>query len=197
MLIRKQRYIILILTVTVVIFTSITIILFWLRQQYIISFDSTENFPPTPEFTEFQNELFIDSIARSAELNTGISMHRSGFLKPVNAPLPSPNNVILVVLNHLEEKVSFMDQSFELKAYYFDEATSQWQRIELPQAARVKTTLPPKTETVDFDIPNSWNVHEKEVEDSPSDELRLYISGIGEETGKTYGAYLDVRLIQE
>jgi hypothetical protein len=157
--------------------------------------DPNKNIPPTPSFNLIANDIFFEEIAKGVDLNNGLMMIRQPFLLLGEGPTPSPNYVSFVVLNHSDEPITFRDQGYGMKVFTYEPKSQDWKELQMATypAARA-TTLPPKLEKYDFDINNSWDISPINFGTDLPQEIRIYISGIGDTSGKQYGAFLDVAL---
>lgn len=151
-------------------------------------------FPPTPVMSLETNQQFINSIGINIEMNSGLTLERQPFLTVIKGPTPSPNDISYIVYNHTKESIVFQDQAYNLQIFTFDTSNQKWVKLELEKAAKIKTVLPANLVTYRSDINNEWVLPHKLFEPLDFRYLRLYIFGIGELTGKTYGAYLDIQL---
>jgi len=158
-----------------------------------ISNNQSVSVTPTPYpvkslFSKEANETFISAHVSNIDLNSGITMEKA-------VPLYSDqvNNISFAVFNHADEPIIFSDQGFGLVVFRYDDLNKLWENLQLPYAPyREAKTLPPKLETWDFEINNSWDLLENDTTAFGVERLRLYVSGKGQTTNKIYGAYLDV-----
>lgn len=152
-----------------------------------------ENIIATPKsnpglFSNAANEIFISSIVRDADLNSGITLDATKSVIPEQI-----NNIAFAVLNHSDESVNFPNQGFGLTVFRYNETAMKWENLQLKyKPYHEPKTLPPKLEKWDFSINNTWSVLEDETSAWGYKQIRLYVSGVGQSSGKTYGAYLDV-----
>ncbi len=145
-------------------------------------------FPPAVD------DNFVESYAKDVDLNTGISIVRFGYLMAVDAT-PSPKFIHFAVYNHTKEPIVFPNQGFGLRTFIYDELTEAWSEIHLQKPAPTEETLPAGLERYDYHINNSWALDDLDFADFEHDKVRIYIMGVGKETGKSYAAYYDARLL--
>lgn len=150
---------------------------------------------PTPSnassyFPKAADEIFVSSVVPNQDLNTGITIEFATFLLPEQR-----DNVSFTVLNHTDESIKFTNQGFGLTIFGYDDINQRWESLELQHIPYAEPKiLPPKLERWDPEINNSWDILENDVAALDREFIRLYISGVGEATNKTYGAYADVRV---
>jgi hypothetical protein len=160
-----------------------------LQKQY-----STHQATSTPSvFPPDVDDKFIKRYAMDVDLNTGISVVRSPSLIAVDAT-PSPYFIDFVVFNHTKEPIVFPNQGFGLRTFVYDESTQAWSEIHLQKPAPTEVILPAGLERYDYHINNSWALDDLDFADFEHDAVRIYIIGVGKETGKSYAAYYDARL---
>ena len=139
-------------------------------------------------FSKEADESFISSLGSNVNLNSGITMDSAISVVPEQV-----NNITFAVFNHTDEPILFPDQGFGLHIFKYDDTTHLWEKLQLQYTPYAEAAiLPPKLETWNTDIHNSWDVLEDETTSFGSERLRLYISGKGQITKKIYSAYLDV-----
>lgn len=179
-----------IITISVAIISVILIFLVFVNVKY--SYQETVFTPTayfgTPYFSNEANEIFVSSIAGNIDLNSGITMERS---MPMNSE--QINMVNFAVFNHTDEPIMFTNQGFGLTVFGYDDTNGNWESLQLQHVPYPEPkTLPPKLETWDFDINNSWDLLENDTAAWEYKQIRLYLTGTGKITNKMYGAYLDV-----
>ena len=149
-------------------------------KKIIISIVSLFMLVACTSFDSQKNDVFLSGV--DAILNEEITLQRS--------QSNSPGLIGFAVLNHASETVTFSDQGFGLKIYYYDEDTSYWDEKELyPFPAPRPKTLPAKTSNISHI--NTWSILEDDIVNALPGEYRLYIEGIGDVTGKKYGAFFE------
>ena len=127
-----------------------------------------------------KSDVFLSVV--DATLNEEITLQKS--------QSNSPGLIGFAVFNHSSEAVTFSDQGFSLKIYYYDESMSCWNEKELyPFPAPRPKTLPARTS--DISHTNTWSILEDDIVNAVPGVYRLYIEGIGDLTGKKYGAFFD------
>ena len=148
------------------------------------------SYPVTSLFSKEADEAFVSSLGGSTDLNSGITMERATPASPDQA-----NNITFAVFNHTDEPILFPDQGFGLIVSRYDEIDKLWERLQLPSAPYEEVKiLPPKLETWDFEVNNTWGLLDYDTITFGEGRLRLYVSGKGETTNQIYGAYLDVSI---
>lgn len=150
---------------------------------------------PTPSlsaslFSDEADDIFVSSVADNVDLNSGITMEAARSAIPEQI-----NNVNFAVFNHTDEPILFTNQGFNLTVFRYDEIARKWENLPLRYVPNSEPKiLPPRLETWDFELNNSWDILEDQTTDWGYKQIRIYISGDGEMTNKTYGAYLDVTI---
>lgn len=158
----------------------------------IASWLTSPAYPATPHHNLQAEQSFRETIAQGADLNSGLTIVRLRLGSAVGEPTPPPTNVGLMVLNHTNESVVFINQGFGMKVLSFDLPSAKWQEVNLPtRPLEIQTTLPPKLLDYDLTINNTWHEDLRGL-DYPT--ARIYVVGQGATTGNIYGAYLDVTL---
>jgi len=143
-----------------------------------------------PYFSSEANEIFASSVVGAINLNSGVTMERAMPLYPNQI-----NNITFAVFNHTDEPIIFPDQGFGLTVFAYDEINKDWERLQLRHVPYSQSkTLPPKLETWDFEINNGWDILENDVVALAREQIRLYVTGKGKATDKTYSAYLDITI---
>ena len=152
---------------------------------------NTDHPPAASLFSEEADEIFVSSIAGNVDLNSGITMDG-----PTPVVIPEQiNNIDFGVFNHTDEPILFSNQGFDLTVFRFDAVTKKWEKLPLQYLPHSElTTLPPRLETRYSDVNNSWHILEDETAAWGYKQVRIYVSGKGTMTNKTYGAYLDVTI---
>lgn len=139
-------------------------------------------------FPKEADEIFVSSVAPNQDLNTGITIEFATFLLPEQR-----DYLAFTLLNHTDESIKFSDQGFSLTIFGYDDINQRWESLKLQHIPYAEPKiLPPKLEQWDPEINNSWDILENDVAALDREFVRLYISGVGESTNKTYGAYADV-----
>ena len=142
-------------------------------------------------FSNEANEIFVSSVAGDVDLNSGITMDG-----PTPMAIPEQiNNIDFAVFNHTNEPILFSNQGFDLTIFRYDEIAKKWENLALRYVPHSEpTVLPPRLETRYSDVNNSWHILEDETTAWGYKQIRIYVSGNGQMTNKTYGAYLDVTI---
>ena len=145
----------------------------------------------TSLFSEEANEIFVSSVAGDVDLNSGITIDG-----PTPVAIPEQiNNIDFAVFNHTDEPILFSNQGFDLIVFRYDETARKWENLPLRYVPNSEPTiLPPQLETRYSDVNNSWHILEDETTAWGYKQIRIYVSGNGQMTNKTYGAYLDVTI---
>jgi hypothetical protein len=151
---------------------------------------------PTPSlavslFSDEANKIFVSSVAGDVDLNSGITMDG-----PTPVAIPEQiNNIDFAVFNHTDEPILFSNQGFDLTVFRYDEPAKKWENLPLRYVPHSEPTiLPPRLETEYSEVHNSWSILEDETTAWGYKQIRIYVSGKGQTTNKTYGAYLDVTI---
>lgn len=145
---------------------------------------------PTPTFSEKANEIFISTISKNKNLNSGITIERS---IPISSNNININSVTFAVFNHTDEAVTFPNQGFGLLIFGYDEDNENWEKLDLHHyPSNSPKILEPKFEK--WDDHNMWDVLANDLETLPYKRLRFFICGIGNVTITEYCAYLDVSI---
>jgi hypothetical protein len=137
---------------------------------------------------DFRNSLDEKNI----NLNSGITLKKS-----FPADQASDEIVSLIVLNHTDETIYFINSGFGLQLFCKDENANTWQKQNMPDVfVQENRVIPPKTETLNADLIdiNLTNVLKSTVSQVGCTQLRLFVHGTGQDTGKKYGAYTDVTI---
>jgi hypothetical protein len=156
--------------------------------------DSESATPPTPSpaiplFSGEANEIFVSSVAGDVDLNSGITMER-----PASAIPEQINNVGFAVFNHTDEPILFPDQGFGLTVFRYDEIARKWENLPLRYVPHVEPTILSARIETWSDVDKTWAILEDETTAWGYKHVRIYVSGTGQMTNKTYGAYLDVTI---
>jgi len=181
-----------IIVISVAIVSVILTILLFVSVNYYYSEAKPTPTPylATPYFSNEANETFTSSVAGNIDLNSGITMDSAEAVYRFQI-----NNITFAVFNHTEEAIIFSNQGFGLTIFRYDDITKTWENLPLsPIPYPEPKTLPPKLEKWDLDINNTWGILEDEATALGYNQVRLYISGRGKNTNKTYGAYLDATI---
>ena len=139
-------------------------------------------------FSPEADKAFYNTIAKGIDLNSGITIERALPVYDEQA-----NNISFAVFNHTNETIIFSNQGFDLVVFRFDEAAKIWERLKLPHTPYPETTLLlPKVDSWSSEDIKTWTLLEEDTVSFEYKQLRLYVSGRGEMTNISYGAYLDV-----
>ncbi len=156
---------------------------------------ANENPTPTLDiFDDQADEAFSQIYANDVDLNKGITIKRIPFGSAIGGPTPSPNNFAMDILNHTDEPIRFQNQGFGLRTFIYDQERAAWSEITIQKPFSEIVILPAKTESFDPTIDNSWVMPDEEFEQVQISDVRIFITGTGEKTGKTYAACYDLRL---
>jgi hypothetical protein len=141
-------------------------------------------------FSDEANEIFVSSVAGKIDLNSGIIMEST------TPAIPDQINYVdFNVYNHTDEPILFPNQGFGLTVFRYDEIAKEWENLPLHYVPHAEPTiLPPRIGTWNTDVINSWSIFEDETTAWGYKHIRIYVSGKGMTTNKTYGAYLDVAI---
>ena len=162
---------------------------------------SKKNYPenaltPSPSlavslFTDEANKVFVSTVAGNVDLNSGITM-----IGPMSVAIPEQiNNIDFAVFNHTDEPILFSNQGFDLVVFRYDETAKKWENLPLRYVPNSEIViLPPRLETEYSDVNNSWVILDDETTAWGYKQIRIYVSGKGQITNETYGAYLDATI---
>ena len=141
-------------------------------------------------FSDEANEIFVSSVAGKIDLNLGIT------IESTTPAIPDQINYVdFHVFNHTDEPILFPNQGFGVIAFRYDEIAKEWKNLPLHYVPHAEPTiLPPRIETWNTDVINSWSIFEDETTAWGYKDVRIYVSGKGQMTNKTYSAYLDVTI---
>src|SRR5271157_529581 len=126
------------------------------------------------------------------DLNTGITIQKS-----FPAEQDTDEIVSLIVLNHTDEAIYFTNSGLGLQLFCQNEKANIWQKQNMPNGFfEENRMIPPKTETLNSDLVdiNLTNVLKSTVSQVSCKQVRLFVQGSGQDTGKKYGAYTDVTI---
>ena len=142
---------------------------------------------PTPLVLS-QADMAFAKVVESTDLNSGITIQLS-----LSGPeFKTDKNIAFIVLNHTNETITFPDQGFGFELYWFNQTDLQWEKQKrIYTSDPVIKQLPAKVEKMDFQSDNIWPILADELDTIPHNQLRLFVSGKGMQSGKIYGAYLD------
>lgn len=155
------------------------------------------NFPPTPILDSTANARFFERspLDSSYEINQGLTITRTSIGGVKGIPTPSANYVSLLILNHTEEPIVFDDVGFGIQVFQYESPSSEWRQVNLPYVPEKKQkVLPPKTEKFDFTVLNGWEFNDSDFINLSTNVVRIIIRGIGADSSKNYGAYIDLLL---
>lgn len=165
------------------------LVILWLLT-FTANSKKTDSLPPAPLFSDEANADFVSRVAGNMDLNSGITMQRATPVFPEQI-----NNVAFAVFNHTDEPILFLNQGFNLMVFRYDNDAKVWMKLQLAHVPYLESRiLPPKLETWDYDINNTWDILANDTESLGYEQIRLYVTGDGEITKKPYGAYLDVKI---
>jgi hypothetical protein len=153
--------------------------------------------PSTPAFDPTANMRFFETfpLTSSTELNKGLTIERIRLASLDGVPTPPPNYVSFLVLNHTEEAIIFDDIGFGVQIFQYEPASNKWTKVVLPYTPEKKQKiLPPKTESFDYNVLNTWEFNDKDFRNIEANIIRIFITGVGASSNKNYGAYLDMAL---
>ena len=155
-----------------------------------IKFDITKNERSiNGQSFELVEDEFHDVIGEKVFINSGITIER------VNTHYGAEGGVGFLVSNNLsDESVTFLDGSFGLEVYYLDHHSNEWKKIEFiyDEIISSQVTIPPLSNKLAEGNLYFYYLEFRHLENLESEEIRLYISGIGNDTGNKFGAYTDV-----
>jgi hypothetical protein len=127
------------------------------------------------------------------DMNRGLTLERNKTVPFVGSPTPSPKDISLTVLNHATEPIQFANVGFGVQVFEFQEATKEWRPITLPYTPEQKMTIiPARLEKYDFGVLNGWDFSPDDLTGITSNEIRIFVAGVGMLTKKKYGAFLDI-----
>jgi len=140
-----------------------------------------------------KSDAFARIIAANVQLNDGVTINELGQGLSLGETRAGAS-LSFVVLNHTNEAIEFANMAYGLQGYTYDNWNGQWKRVEfLYHPEERSTILPPKIESLDLVVLNTWTVSfEQVLPPGLSGEIRFFVRGIGMSTGLEYGAYMDV-----
>jgi hypothetical protein len=160
-----------------------TVIFFIVKKFYNLDSNKIKN-------VSIFNEKSQPYLISVQDINSGITIlgrvsifNDSGYYSP---------NFDIIVLNHTDESISFVNKGFGLEIYWGDGYAKVWRRIELnPSPESTLITLDPHTEKWVGD--NMWILNGSNIKEFYRyHPVRVYVFGVGEISGKEYMAYWDV-----
>jgi hypothetical protein len=141
--------------------------------------------------TENSEEMFNETLIQFANVNTGMTISPNTALN--NPDTPSNRYVSFLVLNNTSEAIVFNDIGFSIQIFEYDVNNAEWKNVILPyKPEKRQKVLPAHLNKIDFDVLNFWEIFERDLINVTSNEMRILISGVGEQSRITYGAYVDV-----
>jgi hypothetical protein len=155
------------------------------------------NVPTTPVISTDANQKFSAKIllGETQEINRGLTVERLNVVTLKGISSPSDNHISLLVLNHTEEPIEFENVGFGIQVFEYDTSSSQWSKVTLPYTPELKKKIvPAKLEDFDFDVLNYWELTEKDLSNSKTGNVRILITGRGQNTNKKYYAFTDIAL---
>jgi hypothetical protein len=169
---------------------SMLFVVVLVNRNYPASATSTAS-PAASLFSAEVNDIFVSSIAGNIDLNSGITMDG-----PTPVVIPEQiNNIDFAVFNQTDEPILFPNQGFGLTVFRYDEIAKVWRKLPMQYVPHAEPKiLPPRLETRYSDVNNSWHILEDETTAWGYKQIRIYVSGKGMKTNKTYGAYPDVTI---
>jgi len=151
----------------------------------------------SPIVDKRMNDKFVQEIGPINDLNTSIAFRNLSNLIVFTSPSQDPNDMSFVIQNKTNESIIFPDQGFGIQGFWLDEVAGEWIKIkQMPIYQQIRYILPPNTESYEGEIDNSLVIRGIDIMSKDYRQVRLYISGIGSNTGKTYGAYTDYLLLK-
>ncbi|OQX60803.1 MAG: hypothetical protein B5M51_09885 [Anaerolinea sp. 4484_236] len=135
------------------------------------------------------NERFYDVIGHVDDINNEISID----VRTIPTKLfRSPSMYWLGVVNYTDEVITFPNNGFGIVVYSYDEVSGQWKIIEmnvLPSNYPFK--LP--SHANEFDLDYVWILNRNAlVEADLQQPIRIFVSGVGDDSQLRYGAYIDL-----
>lgn len=184
----RKNNIILLLVIAVV---AIFLVIVRGNKNYPESAVTSTPSPAGSLFSDEANKIFVSTVAGDIDLNSGITMDG-----PTPMAIPEQiNNIDFAVFNHTDEPILFSNQGFDLTVFRYDETAKKWENLPLRFVPHSEPTiLPARLESEYSDVNNSWDILEDETTAWGYKHIRIYVSGKGTVTNKTYGAYLDVTI---
>lgn len=144
---------------------------------------------PTPVIDKQADEQFVQVYGRGIELNTGLTMDRKRYGVPLEGPTPSPNELLYKLKNNTEEDIVFTNMNAQIFTY---NEKGKWIHVYTVKYNPMFLILAPKDQkTSSYDYLDIGDIS-KEI---PYQNLRIFITGLGINSGKKYGAYCDVTII--
>lgn len=137
-------------------------------------------------------QRFISQFAVNADINSGIIISVESFF---DRPSASPVNELVefAVFNNSSEDIYFKNNGFGLRIFTVNDAINEWQEIiPIIHPAEITTTILARTVRVDSHTNNSYFLQYSDFIGKLPSKLRIFVTGIGKITGKTYDAYVDL-----
>jgi hypothetical protein len=154
--------------------------------------DGANLFPSTPTFPKESNLLFALTVAGTNNLNAGITMERAG---TPSSDLRDVNSITFAVFNHTSEAVTFPDPGYGVSVFRYDVLAEGWDELELPGwVGGPARTILPNTDDWPSAWRSTWTLMAEDLMLLSDTELRIFVAGTGNTTGRRYGAYLDVAI---
>jgi hypothetical protein len=135
------------------------------------------------------NEDFLNLIGNDFDLNNGIGIDIE------TSSYEYPADIVYVVLNHTSETIQFENQGYGVDIYFGDEELVVWEKGEFNSYPVPMTTLlSPFTEAFEVGEMNYWRIPAEYLPLAKYSIVRIFVEGVGIDSGKHYGAYQDIKL---
>jgi hypothetical protein len=137
-------------------------------------------------------QQFISQYAVNADINSGVTISVESFFdRPSDSPVKEL--VEFTVFNNSSEDIYFKNNGFGLRIFTVNDTIEEWQEIiPIIHPADIPTILLARTERVGPQTNNSYYLQYSDFVGKLPSKLRIFITGIGKITGKTYDAYIDL-----
>ena len=140
------------------------------------------------------DERFIAMVGSNVDLNRGIGFSSVWINRSFGAQT-YPEDMNFVVTNSSKEAVIFPDSGYGVTVYWFDQITDTWKIASMKVTyAKHSVIVPSGTDSYETTLGNSVTIFGSDFVKTDLGEVRIYVAGVGANSGTVYGAYLDVRL---
>ena len=149
---------------------------------------SLSSYTPTSDM----ENVFIEKFSKSATVNSGINLHVSSFY---GDPSDTQAGELLSidVYNSTDEPVAFENIGFGLRFFTPNDNLGDWKEVELLYTpAKISKLVGAHTMSYDMVNDNAYSVNYSDFKAELPNKIRLYITGSGQISNKTYVAFVDV-----
>jgi hypothetical protein len=177
-------------------FVLITIALVGILIFMITKFESARNINSLFQVNQKKTtiptqEIFFLKVIGATDINSGITMESMHVVQH-SKTLSEQVIFSFSVLNHSNEKILFKNKCFGVRYFSLNGEPLSWVEIQAKyKIGEEMIYIPSHLEKYDFQINNSCAIYGEDFDVGKYRNIRIYISGVGEDSGKIYGAYLD------